>query len=128
MTQNPNRRSFFQISAAALAFASNPSESFSAPEEYSGQAASAVPANEGKKPLRLGLILGVGRDPESAIARLRDLGLPTCQVYLADPDLAPRLRSALDKNSIEATSLVVGGPGREVWDFYEGPLTIGLVP
>jgi sugar phosphate isomerase/epimerase len=78
--------------------------------------------------LRLGLILGVGSDPESAMARLRDLGLPTCQVYLADPDLAPRLRSALDKNSIEATSLVVGGPGREVWDFYEGPLTIGLVP
>jgi sugar phosphate isomerase/epimerase len=24
--------------------------------------------------------------------------------------------------------LVVGGPGREVWDFYQGPLTIGLVP
>jgi sugar phosphate isomerase/epimerase len=128
MTQNPNRRSFFQISAAAFAFASNPAESFSAPEEFSGQLASTVPSNEGKKPLRLGLILGVGRDPESAIARLRDLGLPTCQVYLADPDLAPRLRSALDKNSIEATSLVVGGPGREVWDFYEGPLTIGLVP
>jgi sugar phosphate isomerase/epimerase len=130
MTQNPNRRSFFQISAAAFAFASNPAESFSALGGFSGQSASAVPANEGKKPLRLGLILGIGHDPESAIARVRDLGLPTCQVYLDEPDItyAPRLCSALDKNSIEATSIVVGGPGREVWDFYEGPLTIGLVP
>jgi L-ribulose-5-phosphate 3-epimerase len=25
-------------------------------------------------------------------------------------------------------SLVVGGPGKEVWDFYQGPTTIGLVP
>jgi len=128
MTQNSNRRAFFQFSVAALAFASNPTESFSSSEGFSGQSASAVPANEGKKPLRLGLILGVGRDPESAIARVRDLGLPTCQIYLTDADLAPRLRAALDKNSIEATSIVVGGPGREVWDFYEGPLTIGLVP
>jgi sugar phosphate isomerase/epimerase len=42
-------------------------------------------------------------------------------------DAAP-LRQALDENKIEATSFVVGGPGREVWDFYDGPLTIGLVP
>jgi len=38
------------------------------------------------------------------------------------------LRQALEKYQIEATSLVVGGPGKEVWDFYEGPMTIGLVP
>jgi len=45
-----------------------------------------------------------------------------------DSVLAGRLRQALDKYQIEATSLVVGGPGKEVCDFYEGPLTIGLVP
>jgi len=44
------------------------------------------------------------------------------------PGLAERLRQALDRYGIEATSLVVGGPGKEVWDFYQGPLTIGLVP
>ena len=38
------------------------------------------------------------------------------------------MRQALEKHQIEATSLVVGGPGKEVWDFYHGPLTIGLVP
>jgi len=94
------------------------------------QSAPMIPANEGKKPLRLGLILGIGRDPNDAIAKVHDLGLPTCQVFVDEivPMLATRLREALNKYQIEATSLVVGGPGREVWDFYEGPLTIGLVP
>jgi len=89
-----------------------------------------VSSNEGKKPLRLGLILGIGRDPNDAIAKVHDLGLPTCQVFVDEIDsvLSGRLREALNKYQIEATSLVVGGPGREAWDFYEGPLTIGLVP
>jgi sugar phosphate isomerase/epimerase len=38
------------------------------------------------------------------------------------------LRQALDKYQVEATSVVVGGPGIEIWDFYQGPLTDGLVP
>jgi sugar phosphate isomerase/epimerase len=42
--------------------------------------------------------------------------------------VSTRLLQALDTHQIEATSVVVGGPGREVWDFYEGPLTIGVVP
>jgi len=89
-----------------------------------------VAANEGKKPLRLGLIIGSGSDPDAAMAKVHDLGLPTCQVYVEviEDSLAGRLRRALNKYQIEATSLVVGGPGKEVWDFYGGPLTIGLVP
>ena len=87
-------------------------------------------ANEGKKPLRLGLIIGIGKDPDSAMAKVRNLGLPTSQVFMDEfePELVKRLRQALEKHQIEATSLVVGGPGKEVWDFYQGPLTIGLVP
>src|SRR5467141_2032172 len=94
------------------------------------QLAPTVPANEGKKPLRLGLILGIGRDPNEASVKIHDLGLPTCQVFVDEIDsvLSGRLPQALAKYQIEATSLVVGGPGKEVWDFYEGPLTIGLVP
>src|SRR5260370_3664617 len=89
-----------------------------------------IAADDGKKPLRLGLILGVGRNPDAAIAKVRDLGLPSCQVFADEiaPELVAGLRRALDKYQIEATSLVVGGPGKEVWDFYQGPLTIGLVP
>jgi L-ribulose-5-phosphate 3-epimerase len=86
--------------------------------------------NEGKKPLRLGLIIGIGNDPDAAMAKVHELGFPTCQAYIEkfEPGLTDRLTKALKKYVIEATSVVVGGPGKEVWDFYGGPLTIGLVP
>jgi L-ribulose-5-phosphate 3-epimerase len=134
-----NRRTFLQTSTAALAAGLGPigvalkdgiSANSLAANLAAKQSAPTVPANEGKKPLRLGLILGIGRDPNDAIAKVHDLGLPTCQVFVDEIDsvLAGRLRQALDKYQIEATSLVVGGPGKEVWDFYDGPLTIGLLP
>lgn len=86
--------------------------------------------NEGKKPLRLGLIIGIGKDPDAALKKVHDLALPTCQAYVEEFEdgLAGRLTKALGKYGIEATSVVVGGPGKEIWDFYEGPVTIGLVP
>jgi L-ribulose-5-phosphate 3-epimerase len=99
-------------------------------EASTAKVAPTLAANEGKRSLRLGLIIDIGRDPEAAMAKVHDLGLPTCQVLASeiDPMLADGLRQALNKYQLEATSLVVGGPGKEVWDFYEGPLTIGLVP
>ena len=113
MSTTVNRREFLQASAGVMAASLGPNV-------FSPQ----------QKPLRLGLIIGIGSDPETAIAKVHDLGLPTCQVYVEDfaPGLAARLVQALDKHHVEATSVVVGGPGREAWDFYDGPLTIGVVP
>lgn len=86
--------------------------------------------NGGKKPLRMGLIVGIWDDPDAAMAKVKALGLPTCQAYVEkfEEGLAGKLVAALEKYGIEATSVVVGGPGKEVWDFYGGPQTIGLVP
>jgi L-ribulose-5-phosphate 3-epimerase len=134
-----DRRAFIQTSVGALAAGITPAAIAALKAEVAlGQAeragtvhtAPTVPSNEGKRPLRLGLIIGIGKDPDTAMAKVHDLGLPTCQAFVEDfePGLATRLRQALDKHRIEATSLVVGGPGKEVWDFYQGPLTIGLVP
>ena len=135
-----NRRNFLQTSAAAALAApfvraaatkSQPVSDAPVIEPLGiGQRAPHVAANDGKKPLRLGLIIGIGKDPDAAMAKVRDLGLPTSQVYVDEfeMELVGKLRQALEKHQIEATSLVVGGPGKEVWDFYAGPLTIGLVP
>ncbi len=132
-----NRRAFLQASTVALVSGLGPVAALgggvTADDLVSNlsvaQVAPTVPANEGRQPLRLGLILGIGKDPHDAIAKVHDLGFPTCQAFVDEIDsvLAGRLREALNKYQIEATSLVVGGPGREVWDFYGGPLTIGLV-
>ncbi len=80
--------------------------------------------------MRLGVITGVSPDPDAAIRRVHELGFPTCQVSVRQTDdaTAAALRKALDQYRIEATSAVFGGPGPEIYDFYQGPLTIGLVP
>ena len=110
-----NRRRFVGI-AASMASAALPGK----PQTRAG----------GKPAMQLGLIVYAGKDPEAAIRKVHDLGFPTCQVGVDSfgPDMAARLRSALDRYTIVATSLVSGGPGPEVYDFYQGPLTIGLVP
>jgi L-ribulose-5-phosphate 3-epimerase len=138
-----DRRRFLKSSAVALAAGFVPGreasmsgeESFEAFEPFRPEVRVAYSAqkgfgNEGKKPLRLGLIVGIGNDPDAALAKVHELGLPTCQAYCEEfpPGLANKLTAALTKYGIEATSIVVGGPGKEVWDFYDGPLTIGLVP
>src|SRR5437879_2599266 len=134
-----NRRIFLQTSAAALAgslgaahsaLLSDTSPSAFAPGHGLAPTSQNVPSNDGRKPLRLGLIIGIGKDPEAAMGKVHDLGLPTCQAYPDDfaPEQVQRLRQALDKHGLEATSLVVGGPGQEVWDFDQGPLAIGVVP
>jgi len=132
-----DRREFLKYSAAVVALglgprAAEPARAEKAvPDEASELLASQKAfGNEGKKPLRLGLIVGIGKDPDAAMAKVHELGLPTCQAYVEEFDegLAGKLTKALGKYEIEATSVVVGGPGKEVWDFYGGPVTIGLVP
>ncbi|MBZ5544279.1 MAG: sugar phosphate isomerase/epimerase [Acidobacteriia bacterium] len=80
--------------------------------------------------MRLGLIVHMGRDPEGALKKIHDLGLPTCQAGIDeyDAEMEKRLKAGLGKYDIEATALNTAGPGPAVWDFYQGPLTIGLVP
>ena len=106
-----NRRQLFQAAVAGAALRA---------------AAQTVPRGK----MRLGVILSISPDPEAAIRRVHDLGFPTCQVSVRDTDnaTATKLRGALDKYHVEATSAVSTGPGPEVYDFYQGPLTIGLVP
>ena len=81
---------------------------------------------------RLGVVVGVAGKvtPEEAIARVARFGFPTCQVSVGmSPDgLAGPLKAALDKYHIEATAAMSLGQGPMVWDFYQGPKTIGLVP
>lgn len=133
-----NRRNFLRSSGGALAATiSLQGAALAAPPPSPRRAPSQpdmsirpLAADEGKKPLRLGLIIDIGEDPDAALAKVHELGLPTSQIFVEEfgTDLVGRLRRALQKYEIEATSVVVGGPGKEVWDFYQGPLTIGLAP
>ncbi|HUO03274.1 MAG TPA: TIM barrel protein, partial [Rhizomicrobium sp.] len=99
--------------------------------QFAGLAALGAAAAATAKPsMPLGLIVSAGSDPEAAIRKVHAFGFPTCQVGISafDPDMPQRLRAALDQYHIQATSLVAGGPGPEIYDFYKGPETIGFVP
>ena len=80
--------------------------------------------------MRLGAIANVEEDPDKAIGRIRELGFPTCQVRMErySAELAGRLRAALGQHQVEATAVMELGPGPKIWDFVQGPLTVGLVP
>ena len=96
-------------------------------------AATALTASAQSTPqqkLRLGIVTGHSKGPDAAIKRVHDLGFPTCQLSIGTLDDAgiAELRAATQKYGVEITSAIAGGPGPEIYDFYKGPETIGLVP
>ena len=64
---------------------------------------------------------------------MKKLGLRACQVCCWNTDLytdenAALLSSETGRTGVKVTSLWAGWPGPAVWDFVDGPVTLGLVP
>ncbi len=112
-----NRRRFVQLSATGAAVASRAA--------VKGFAEAATASD-----IRLGLYVEAGADAGAAIGKVSKLGFPTCQIGVEEygPDQKTKLLEAVKSAKVEITALGVVGPGRKVWDFYEGPATIGIVP
>jgi len=112
--QNFDRRHFLQVAAAAGAAGLVP----------------AIPAAPSTQRMRLGIIIGVAHDPDAALKRVREFGVPTCQA--GTDDFSDRvyngLKAAIEKYGIEVTAINSSGGPPNVYDFYQGPLTIGIVP
>ena len=71
-----------------------------------------------------------GKEPDQALAPVKQLGFAYCGLYLNSftDAYATRLCGALERLGLRATALFASGPGPQVYDFYQGPETIGLVP
>ncbi len=84
--------------------------------------------------MELGLLIKPDPDPAAAIARVKNLGFSNCFLsldgYLGkySNSLAQQMRGLLEKYAVTATTAEVVQPGPLVWDFVDGPSTIGLVP
>src|SRR5262245_15568348 len=83
--------------------------------------------------MKLGVMASLERGAEAALQRVHELGLPTCQVSCWDPvrytaDTAQELVQASRRFGVEITTLWAGYTGARIWNFVEGPATIGLVP
>lgn len=86
------------------------------------------------KPMAVGVLISPAKGPEETISRVKKLGMNNCflslDAYIGKftPALADEIGGLLKKYGVTATTAEVVGPGRLVWDFENGPSTIGLVP
>jgi L-ribulose-5-phosphate 3-epimerase len=115
--ENLNRRRFLQVTAAAGA---------------AGLISTipAVPSPATGKSFRLGIIIGVAKDPEAAMKRVHEFGVPTCQASTDDfsDHVYSAFKAATEKYGIEVTAINSSGGPPNDYTFYKGPLTIGVVP
>ena len=78
----------------------------------------------------VGLLGGMGKDPEATFKKLHDAGFKACQTGYnsnwtqKDADLLKELQAKYD---IKISTLMCLTPNCR-WNFTEGPSTIGLVP
>lgn len=89
-----------------------------------------MPAAPAGQRLRLGLIVSVQEDADKALKLVHDLGIPTCQASTDNfsDRVYTTLKDAIEKYDIEVTAINSSGGPPNVYDFYRGPLTIGVVP
>ena len=83
--------------------------------------------------LEIGVLVGLVESPGEEIRRVADFGLKSCQVVTWKPELyndrvGEALLAAAGECGVSVSTLWAGYPGPKVWDFIDGPKTIGLVP
>lgn len=82
-----------------------------------------------KNDVTFGVIIG-GNNPEKEFKEIKELGFSHCQLNVTEytPELAQSIRSSSKKYKVFPTTLICMGPGKYIWNFIEGPSTIGLIP
>jgi sugar phosphate isomerase/epimerase len=86
------------------------------------------------KPMDIGLLIAPFGAPEEHFRRVRELGFDNCFLSLDGyiggftSAVVSQFRDLIAKYSLTVTAVEVVGPGRLLWNFTEGPSTIGLVP
>ncbi len=81
---------------------------------------------------RIGVIVAPNPKGET-LKYVHDFGLRVCQLCCWEPahyteEYAKKLTEETKKTGVEVASLWAGWPGPAVWDFVEGPRTLGIVP
>jgi L-ribulose-5-phosphate 3-epimerase len=83
-------------------------------------------------PARIGVLVPL--PPNGPVfTELRDFGMNVCQLVSWDSHCwteqrAREVREEMQQHTINVTSFWSGWPGPKVWDFVQGPDTLGIVP
>src|SRR5665647_3601638 len=84
--------------------------------------------------MQLGIIIQHTSDNiEEKFIRAKEMGFTTCQLSSNSQELRTQeqvnlLLNWCEKYNVTITAVIGGWSGPSVWDFYQGPITLGLVP
>ncbi len=84
--------------------------------------------------MNLGVCVVHGHKPlEEAFSSVAEMGFSSCQLLSWDSSLwtdseAKEIKEKMAKYNVTISAFWCGWQGPTVWDFYEGPETLGLVP
>ena len=83
--------------------------------------------------LEIGVLVSLSADPVEQIEKVVGVGLRSCQVASWQSDIwtdetGERLVELTTKHGVQVSTFWAGYSGPAVWNFIQGPATIGLVP
>lgn len=86
--------------------------------------------------MRVGVLINLEKDTDinKSFEDLCSMGMESCQLVCWDKEIlqnnsvADAVNAAVEKHHVTITAFWCGWEGRKVWDFYEGQITLGLVP
>jgi len=83
--------------------------------------------------LDIGVLVTLNENPDAEISRVSRFGLKSCQVCSWNPEIwsdenGKKLVEACTTYGVKVSTFWAGYTGPVVWNFIEGPRTIGLVP
>lgn len=81
----------------------------------------------------LGVLISLNDNVDEEFKKVHDLGFKSCQLNcwkekMFTEDTAAKVRAASEKYNVKISTFWCGWSGPAVWNFYDGPMTLGLVP
>ena len=83
--------------------------------------------------MKLGVIISLNEHVNESMKKLKEMGFTTCQLNCWNADMftdenAEMVNAACKEHDIEISALWCGYSGPAIWNFIDGPVTLGLVP
>lgn len=85
--------------------------------------------------MRIGVLVDLNQHSDIAqkIREVSEMGIFSCQISCWDPACytdayAERIKEALGTYGVTVSTFWAGWTGKCVWNFYDGPATLGLIP
>lgn len=83
--------------------------------------------------MKIGVLIELDRSIDEKFKELTDMGMESCQLVSwkekdFTDEMASMVNKAVEKYKIHITAFWCGWPGPITWNFYEGQLTLGLIP